>query len=84
MKLEFPSKGIALISLIEANFSLNQCIKILGMDTTKQASVLAAATRRRGHEPMEIPEDAVTKLEERFGLRAGKKQGKGYSFTIEL
>lgn len=88
MELEFKTKGIAAISLIEAGFSLKQCAKALGMDTYKQVGVLAAATRRRGGIPTPISEDAINRLEDKIGIRAGRKnmvgQGRGGDYSIIL
>jgi hypothetical protein len=88
MEIEFKTKGIAVISLIEAGFSLNQCAKALGMETVKRVGILAAATRRRGNEPTPLTEEAISKLENKIGIRAGRKsragQGRGGDYSITL
>lgn len=92
MNLEFPTKGMAVISVIAAGFSLKQCAKLLDM-TSDQVGILAAATRRRKHIPTPISEEIILKLESLIGKRAAgkhikttlsqKKRG-SYKITIEL
>ena len=90
MEIEFKTKGVAVISLIEVGFSLKQVAKALGMDTAKQVGVLAAASRRRGNEPILLSNEAISKLEDKIGIRAGRisRTGQGrygdYSITLHV